>query len=102
MFDLEDASNDGAIDAAEFAIVCSSYGLDKAECEDAFRKMSQVKHSNLSYLFSRQFMQISDNREPKKLLENNLRSYGKNSGALTTHHPQAISSLAKLRFNPAD
>lgn len=42
MFDLEDASNDGAIDAAEFAIVCSSYGLDKAECEDAFRKMSQV------------------------------------------------------------
>lgn len=42
MFDLEDASNDGAIDAAEFAIVCSSYGLDKTECEDAFRKMSQV------------------------------------------------------------
>ena len=43
MFDLEDASDDGAIDAAEFAIVCSSYGLDKAECEDAFGKMSQVK-----------------------------------------------------------
>lgn len=42
MFDLEDASDDGAIDAAEFSIVCSSYGLDKAECEDAFRKMSQV------------------------------------------------------------
>lgn len=42
MFDLEDASNDGAIDAAEFAIVCSSYGLDKAECEEAFGKMSQV------------------------------------------------------------
>jgi hypothetical protein len=42
MFDLEDASNDGAIDASEFAIVCSSYGLDKAECEDAFKKMSQV------------------------------------------------------------
>ncbi|XP_070503085.1 calexcitin-1 [Chironomus tepperi] len=41
MFDLEDASNDGAIDASEFAIVCSSYGLDKAECEDAFGKMSQ-------------------------------------------------------------
>lgn len=43
MFDLEDASDDGAIDAAEFAIVCSSYGLDTAECEDAFGKMSQVK-----------------------------------------------------------
>jgi hypothetical protein len=43
MFDLEDASDDGAIDAAEFAIVCSSYGLDKGECEDAFRKMSQVE-----------------------------------------------------------
>jgi hypothetical protein len=42
MFDLEDASDDGAIDAAEFAIVCSSYGLDTAECEEAFGKMSQV------------------------------------------------------------
>lgn len=51
MFDLEDASNDGAIDAAEFAIVCSSYGLDKAECEEAFKKMSQVKLTRLSYLF---------------------------------------------------
>lgn len=43
MFDLEDASDDGAIDAAEFAIVCSSYGLDTAECEEAFKKMSQVR-----------------------------------------------------------
>jgi hypothetical protein len=42
MFDLEDASTDGAIDANEFAIVCSSYGLDKKECEEAFGKMSQV------------------------------------------------------------
>lgn len=42
MFDLEDASTDGAIDAAEFAIVCSSYGLDTKECEEAFGKMSQV------------------------------------------------------------
>ncbi|XP_063704803.1 calexcitin-1 [Culicoides brevitarsis] len=41
MFDLEDASNDGGIDAAEFALVCSSYGLDKGECEEAFNKMSQ-------------------------------------------------------------
>lgn len=57
MFDLEDASDDGAIDAAEFAIVCSSYGLNKAECEDAFRKMSQVRYQinkaseMFSYLF---------------------------------------------------
>lgn len=43
MFDLEDASDDGAIDASEFAIVCSSYGLDKNECEEAFGKMSQVR-----------------------------------------------------------
>jgi hypothetical protein len=47
MFDLEDASDDGAIDAAEFAIVCSSYGLDKAECEEAFRKMSQVRNMKI-------------------------------------------------------
>lgn len=43
MFDLEDASNDGAIDSHEFSLVCSSYGLNKAECEEAFRKMSQVR-----------------------------------------------------------
>lgn len=43
MFDLEDASNDGTIDAQEFAIVCSSYGLDTAECEEAFGKMSKVQ-----------------------------------------------------------
>jgi Ca2+-binding EF-hand superfamily protein len=41
MFDLEDASDDGTIDAEEFSIVCSCYGLDKAECQEAFRKMSQ-------------------------------------------------------------
>ena len=60
MFDLEDASDDGAIDASEFAIVCSSYGLDKAECEDAFRKMSQVKMliKYLTLLMARKFMQI--------------------------------------------
>ena len=44
MFDLEDASTDGAIDAHEFAIVCSSYGLDVKECEEAFGKMSKVIH----------------------------------------------------------
>lgn len=42
MFDLEDASNDGTIDAQEFALVCSSYGLDARECEEAFAKMSKV------------------------------------------------------------
>lgn len=42
MFDLEDASNDGTIDAQEFALVCSSYGLDANECEQAFAKMSKV------------------------------------------------------------
>ena len=42
MFDLEDASNDGSIDAQEFALVCSSYGLEKKECEEAFGKMSKV------------------------------------------------------------
>lgn len=47
MFDLEDASNDGTIDAREFAEVCSCYGTDKKECEQAFAKMSKV-----SQLFS--------------------------------------------------
>uniref|UniRef100_A0A1A9ZZ27 EF-hand domain-containing protein n=1 Tax=Glossina pallidipes TaxID=7398 RepID=A0A1A9ZZ27_GLOPL len=41
MFDLEDASNDGGIDASEFALVCSSYGLEKKECELAFKKMAR-------------------------------------------------------------
>lgn len=47
MFDLEDASNDGTIDAQEFALVCSSYGLDARECEEAFGKMSKVIHFNI-------------------------------------------------------
>lgn len=41
MFDLEDASTDGTIDAQEFASVCASYGPDKNECELAFKKMSK-------------------------------------------------------------
>lgn len=41
MFDLEDASHDGGIDVTEFTLVCSSYGLDKKECEEAFGKMAQ-------------------------------------------------------------
>lgn len=47
-------------------------------------------------------MQISSNRAPKRLLGNNLPSYGRNSGNPTIHHPPAISSLERLRFNPAD
>ncbi|KAL1398576.1 hypothetical protein pipiens_008852 [Culex pipiens pipiens] len=41
MFDLEDASNDGTIDADEFSTVYSSYGVDKNECQVAFKKMSK-------------------------------------------------------------
>lgn len=51
MFDLEDASNDGTIDAQEFALVCSSYGLDANECEQAFAKMSKVS-CRYKYTFS--------------------------------------------------
>lgn len=42
MFDLEDASNDGTIDSGEFSTVYSSYGVDKNECLEAFKKMSKV------------------------------------------------------------
>lgn len=41
MFDLEDASHDGGIDVTEFTLVCSSYGVEKSECEEAFGKMAQ-------------------------------------------------------------
>jgi len=43
MFDLEDASADGGIDIDEFTSVCSCYGLEIAECREAFQKMSQGK-----------------------------------------------------------
>lgn len=52
MFDLEDASTDGTIDETEFSIVCSSYGLDKNECIEAFRKMSQVRIFSQIFTFS--------------------------------------------------
>lgn len=42
MFDLEDASGDGSIDAEEFTSVCSCYGLEPPECREAFEKMSGV------------------------------------------------------------
>ena len=60
MFDLEDASTDGTIDAEEFSIVCSSYGLDKAECQEAFRKMSQVNKKKImsDFVFAIFFLRI--------------------------------------------
>lgn len=73
MFDLEDASNDGAIDAAEFAIVCSSYGLDKAECEDAFKKMSQVSMFSIERDVNCQF---SCRLRRETLIDNPSRSQG--------------------------
>lgn len=50
MFDLEDASNDGTIDAREFAEVCSCYGTDKKECEKAFAKMSKVRRTFVRFV----------------------------------------------------
>ncbi|CAH0401069.1 unnamed protein product [Chilo suppressalis] len=43
IFELEDASNDGAIDSEEFSSVYASLGLDKAEAVAAFGKMAQGK-----------------------------------------------------------
>jgi len=48
MFDLEDASGDGAIDVEEFTSVCSCYGLEPSECRQAFQKMSSG-NPNVSY-----------------------------------------------------
>lgn len=48
MFDLEDSSGDGAIDVEEFTGVCSCYGLEVAECRNAFQKMSEGK-PNVTY-----------------------------------------------------
>ncbi|XP_041968169.1 calexcitin-2 [Aricia agestis] len=45
MFQLEDASADGAIDSDEFTTVCSSYGIDPQECKVAFAKMAKGKAS---------------------------------------------------------
>lgn len=58
MFDLEDASTDGTIDAQEFASVCASYGPDKTECELAFKKMSKVTKKNL-FIFNKKKNLIS-------------------------------------------
>ncbi|KAJ8715328.1 hypothetical protein PYW08_005309 [Mythimna loreyi] len=42
-FTLEDASDDGSIDAEEFSSVYASFGLDKDEAVQAFQKMAQGK-----------------------------------------------------------
>ncbi|PZC77500.1 calexcitin-2 [Helicoverpa armigera] len=42
-FELEDASNDGAIDAEEFSSVQASFGLNKDDAVAAFQKMAKGK-----------------------------------------------------------
>ncbi|XP_061718697.1 calexcitin-2-like [Cydia pomonella] len=48
IFQLEDASNDGSIDSEEFSSVYVSFGLNKAESVEAFKKMSKGK-ANVSW-----------------------------------------------------
>ncbi|XP_022116055.1 sarcoplasmic calcium-binding proteins I, III, and IV [Pieris rapae] len=48
IFNLEDASGDGAIDGEEFSSVYASFGLSKDDALAAFRKMSQGK-ANVSW-----------------------------------------------------
>ncbi|XP_075980243.1 calexcitin-2-like [Anticarsia gemmatalis] len=43
IFQLEDASNDGVIDENEFSSVYESFGLDKQESIEAFKKMAKGK-----------------------------------------------------------
>lgn len=64
MFDLEDASNDGGIDAAEFSLVCSSYGLDKKECEEAFKKMSQGREEVTREQFAQLWQEYFSAEDP--------------------------------------
>ncbi|KAF9413071.1 hypothetical protein HW555_008591 [Spodoptera exigua] len=45
IFELEDASNDGAIDVEEFSSVYVSFGLDKQESVEAFHKMAKGKQT---------------------------------------------------------
>lgn len=42
-FTIEDASNDGSIDAEEFSSVYASFGLNKDEAVKAFQKMAKGK-----------------------------------------------------------
>lgn len=45
IFDIEDASKDGSIDADEFSTIYASFGLDKVEAVQAFNKLSKGKSS---------------------------------------------------------
>lgn len=45
IFDIEDASKDGSIDADEFSTIYTSFGLDKVEAVQAFNKLSKGKSS---------------------------------------------------------
>lgn len=43
VFELEDATRDGAIDCEEFSSVYEAFGLDKEESIEAFKKMAKGK-----------------------------------------------------------
>ncbi|XP_063829158.1 calexcitin-2-like [Ostrinia nubilalis] len=45
VFQLEDGSNDGSIDGEEFSTVLASFGGDKAEAVEAFKKLAGGKSS---------------------------------------------------------
>lgn len=45
IFDIEDSSKDGSIDAGEFSTIYSSFGLNKEEALQAFNKLSKGKSS---------------------------------------------------------
>lgn len=64
MFDLEDASNDGGIDIREFTLVCSSYGLETQECEEAFRRMSCGKDEVTREQFAHLWMEYFSAEDP--------------------------------------
>lgn len=110
MFDLEDASTDGTIDAQEFAIVCSSYGLDTQECEQAFAKMSKVRTNlqarnspkyMLSIIISHCFVLPATThiRALSKSTATSLPSCGVSTSRPTIRPPPATLSLAKHRSN---
>ncbi|XP_041981981.1 calexcitin-2-like [Aricia agestis] len=56
IFDLQDASNDGSIDATEFSTVCESFGIKKDEAVTSFAKMAKGK-SNISWAEFQQLWQ---------------------------------------------
>lgn len=48
IFDVEDSSRDGSIDAGEFSTIYASFGLNKEEAVKAFNKLSNGK-SNITW-----------------------------------------------------